>query len=144
MRLLAPLVLALAAACQSGSASHEAVAAERMTSMALRVHHMEAMVAFYTEAFGAHFEEVETQGLTSYFGECGGVLLKFVPLRDGTDFEGYPSHQPGFFVDDIEEVFRLAELHGGAVEAQPIRVAAGWHAAVRDPDGNTLELYSRD
>jgi len=84
------------------------------------------MVAPPREAFGIEFREVDTGGgLRSRFGEVDGLTLKFVPIRDTVDFEGLPVHQQlGLEVPDMEAV-----------------LAAGLHAAARDPDGNTLELY---
>ena len=115
----------------------------RLISLALRVHHMDAMVAFYTDAFGARFREVQTGPFTSRFAEVGGVTLKFVPIRDDADFENFPVHQPGFEVEDVERVLRAASAHGGAVQDAPREVDGRLHAAVRDPDGNTLEISGR-
>lgn len=112
-----------------------------LTTLAYRVHRMPAMVAFYTEAFGARFEKVDARGIRSHFGRVGGLTLKFVPIRAEADFEEYPVHQPGFEVPDIAAVIRAAERHGGRVESPPDRVEGRLHAAVRDPDGNTVELY---
>ncbi len=113
-----------------------------MTTVALRVHRMDAMVAFYSEAFGAHFREVDTSGLRSRFAELrGGITLKLVPLRDSPDFEDFPSHQLGFQVADVGAVIEIAKLHGGRQEGEILEFDGGRHAAVRDPDGNTIELY---
>lgn len=103
---------------------------------------MDAMVAFYTEAFGAAFSEVDTFGLKSMFGNVAGVTLKFVPLRNEVDFEDYSSHQLGFVVDDVEHIIELAGKHGGRQEGETLRDGDSLHAAVRDPDGNSIELYS--
>lgn len=110
-------------------------------SVALRVHHVEKMEAFYSEAFGVVFRDVETFGIRSRFGELGGVTLKLVPIRDGVDFEGYPDVQLGLEVSDLERVLRLAERHGGRQEGSVRQSEGRLHGAVRDPDGNTIELY---
>jgi len=102
---------------------------------------MEAMVAFYTEAFGVDFEEVDARGITSQFGRLGEITLKLVPLRKSVDFEGYPSHQLGVEVLDVDAVITLATKHGGRQEGPILRQDGRAHAAVRDPDGNTVELY---
>src|SRR5574339_145035 len=93
-----------------------------ISSLALRVHHMDAMLAFYSEAFHVQFREVDTYGIRSQFGEVNGITLKFVPIRDEADFKGYPIHQPGFVVADVEAVIALAIQHGGRQEGQTIRV----------------------
>ncbi|MGD8404177.1 MAG: VOC family protein [Anaerolineales bacterium] len=116
----------------------------QLRSVAMRVHHMEAMLAFYTEAFGIQFEEVMTGSITSQFGEVDSFVLKFVPIRDDIDFEGYAVHQLGFSVIDVENVIEIAIQHGGRQEGEIISKDDGKHTAVRDPDGNTIELYSPD
>ena len=113
-----------------------------LSSIAIRVSHLEAMLAFYSEAFQVDFQEVDTYGIRSQFGEVGGVMLKFVPIRDDADFKGYPIHQPGFVVPDVEAVVDLALKHGGRQEGQTLQANGRVQAAVRDPDGNTIELYS--
>jgi catechol 2,3-dioxygenase-like lactoylglutathione lyase family enzyme len=112
-----------------------------LASVAYRVHRTGAMVAFYTEAFGARFREVDARGVRSQFGELGSLTLKFVPIRDTVDFEGFPVHQLGFEVPDVAAVIATAERHGGRVQDPPERQDGRVHAAVRDPDGNTIELY---
>jgi catechol 2,3-dioxygenase-like lactoylglutathione lyase family enzyme len=114
----------------------------RVTTVALRVHDTKAMVAFYSEAFGATFREVDTGTVRSHFGEVGGLTLKLVPIRDAADFEGFPVHQLGFEVADIDRVVAIARKHGGRVQNPPQEKGGRVHAAIRDPDGNTVELYA--
>jgi len=115
-----------------------------ISSIALRVHNMDAMLAFYSEAFQVQFREVDTYGIRSQFGEVAGITLKFVPIRDDVDFAGYPVHQPGFVVPDVEAVIAIALKQGGRQEGQTLRVDEKTQAAVRDPDGNTIELYAEE
>lgn len=88
------------------------------------------------------FREVDTYGIRSQFGEANGTTLKFVPIRDEADFNNYRVHQLGFIVPDVEAVIALALQHGGRQEGKVIWNAGKAQAAVRDPDGNTIELYS--
>jgi catechol 2,3-dioxygenase-like lactoylglutathione lyase family enzyme len=113
-----------------------------ISSIALRVANVEAMLQFYSQAFGVKFHEVNTYGISSHFGELNGILLKFVPIRDEADFKNYPVHQMGFNVPDVDAVIALALQHGGREEGNVIRSEGKTQAAVRDPDGNTIELYS--
>ena len=115
-----------------------------LASVAVRVHRMEQMLAFYSAAFGVQFHEVDTGGLRSHFGEVAGITLKFVPIRDESDFEGFPVHQLGFTVPDLDEVIALAVKHGGRQEGSVIQTGSERHAAIRDPDGNTIELYDSE
>jgi predicted enzyme related to lactoylglutathione lyase len=113
-----------------------------ISSLAIRVHDMDAMLAFYSQAFQVQFREVDTYGIRSQFGEVDGITLKFVPIRESPDFKGYPVHQLGLTVRDVEAVIALAIQYGGRQEGQTLRVDGKTQAAIRDPDGNTLELYS--
>jgi predicted enzyme related to lactoylglutathione lyase len=113
-----------------------------LSSVAIRVYDLDAMLKFYSEAFHVQFHEVATYGIRSQFGELNGVTLKFVPIRDQADFKNYPIHQLGFTVTDVEAVVTLALQHGGKQEGRLIRIDNGLQAAIRDPDGNTIELYS--
>src|SRR5215208_5307358 len=115
-----------------------------ISSVAMRIANMEAMLGFYSQAFGVKFREVNTFGILSQFGEVDGITLKFVPIRDEADFKNYPVHQLGFVVSDVEAVIALALQHGGREEGTLIRRQGRIEAAVRDPDGNTIELYSEE
>jgi predicted enzyme related to lactoylglutathione lyase len=115
----------------------------QLTSVAFRTHEHEAMRAFYAEAFGVTFRAVKTGPLDSDFGELGAITLKLVPIRDSTDFDGFPVHQLGIEVDDVERVISLARKHGGAVQDAAAQRDGRVLASVRDPDGNTIELYAR-
>ena len=115
-----------------------------ISSVAMRIANLEAMLDFYSQAFGVKFREVNTFGILSQFGEVDGITLKFVPIRDEADFKNYPVHQLGFIVPDVEAVIALALQHGGREEGNLIRREGRIEAAVRDPDGNTIELYSEE
>jgi len=112
-----------------------------ISSLAIRCHHLEKMIAFYAEAFGAGFRRVEVGGMTCHFGRAGALTIKLVPGRDSADFSGYPFHQVGIEVDDVDRVIEIAIRHGGAAEGAVTRGDQGVHGCVRDPDGNTIELY---
>jgi predicted enzyme related to lactoylglutathione lyase len=113
-----------------------------LMTVAYRVHRMSAMLAFYREAFGVEFQEVDVgRGLRAQFGELGGRVLKFVPIREDVDFEGFPIHQIGLEVPDAEAVLAAAQHYGGRVLERTRREGGRLVASVRDPDGNTLELY---
>ncbi len=116
----------------------------KLASIAIRVANVESMLAFYKEAFQIQFQEVDTYGIKSHFGEMNGMTLKFVPIRDEADFKGYPIHQPGFIVPDVEYVIEIAQKYGGRQEGRAIRVDGKIQAAIRDPDGNTIELYTEE
>ncbi len=140
--LLLQLCLILCAGCSTvpsdvGSPNKNAP----LQTIAIRVHRLDAMVAFYEEAFGVSFRTVETGAIQSQFGEVGDILIKLVPIREEIDFENYPSHQLGFRVADVQETIHLAVKHGGKQEGTILEEKHRTHGAIRDPDGNTIELY---
>ena len=115
----------------------------QLTTLAFRVHHLARMEAFYSEAFGFVFRDEETGAMRSRFGTAGELTVKLVPIREAVDFVGFPVHQPGFEVTDIERVIAIATRQGGALLHAPTRAGGRMTASVRDPDGNTVELYQR-
>ena len=118
-------------------------AAPRLVSVALRVADLEAMTAFYREALGVVFEEADAHGQPYRTGRFDDVELKLVPIRDAPDFEGFLVTQLGFEVEDIEAVLALAIENGGHRMGPAERAGDRLHAAFRDPDGNTIELYQQ-
>lgn len=113
-------------------------------SVAIRVHDAAAMEEFYSALFGITFRDVRTGSITSRFGHLGEMTLKFVPIRMSRDTTGYPVHQLGIAVEEIAALIPLVRMHGGRMESTPITTSDGVHAAVRDPDGNTIELYEAE
>jgi hypothetical protein len=130
------LVLAVClTAIQAQEAPRSDVAPVR--SVAIRCKNIENMRKFYAEAFGARFRPVQAGSLQCWFGDVNGMTLKLVPLREKADFDGYPMHQLGFGVADVAAAVKLAVDCGGRLEGE----ANDEHCSVRDPDGNTIELY---
>jgi catechol 2,3-dioxygenase-like lactoylglutathione lyase family enzyme len=119
----------------------EAARPPSLSSVALRVHRLPAMVAFYAEAVGFRFREVEANGTRSQFGTLAGVELKLVPIREAGEFERFPIHQLGFEVADVGAAVASALRHGGRVQDAPTKDGERVRASVRDPDGNSVELH---
>lgn len=114
----------------------------RVISVAIKCHDLDAMLAFYSEAFGGSFREVDVGGgMLCQFGKIGEATFKLVSGREeAPDFEGYPIHQLGLSVPDVERVIELAKQHGGRQEGDVLREGGEVFGCVRDPDGNTIEL----
>jgi len=130
MRELAMIVridiACLALAAFSGAAFNGAQGPRAtLTSVAYRVHHTDAMLAFCTEALGARFRVVETRGIRSLFGELPDLTLKLVPIRAAADFSWFPFHRLSFDVPDVGRVIEIALRDAGRVQDPPVRVMAG-------------------
>jgi predicted enzyme related to lactoylglutathione lyase len=119
------------------------VANLKVVSVAIQTSRHDAMKAFYADAFGVQFRQVQTGPIESSFGTIGALTLKLVPIRAGVDFEGFAVHQLELEVPDIAEVIQIAERHGGRVYQAAGVVDGSMRASIRDPDGNTIELTSR-
>ncbi len=113
----------------------------RLLTVAIRVYRMEAMVDFYQEAFGVSFEPKRVGDLEVQFGFLGDLMIKLVPLASEQDADEFPVHQLGFEVEDLDAVLALALKYGGSILQEPVSRMDEWHAVIRDPDGNSLELY---
>jgi predicted enzyme related to lactoylglutathione lyase len=148
--MIALAVFAAAPACrQAREDAHAPVmpslptgrSAPTVVSLAMRVHQMERLEAFYHEAFGVTFRTVQTGPFPSRYGELDGMLLKLVPIRDSSDFSGFPVHQLGVEVPDIAHVVASAIRHGGVVQDSVTARGDSLVGSIRDPDGNTIELH---
>lgn len=120
-------------------------ASKQLMSIAIRAHHMDKMLAFYTEAFDGLFNEVDLGGgMKCHFGKVLGLTIKLVPLRESDDFDSFPIHQLGFIVDDVQAIIDIAKKHGGRAEGEISSQNGQSLGAARDPDGNSIELMSFD
>ena len=125
----------------ASDASSEWSGSAYLSSMAILVYRVEAMVDFYQEAFGIVFTEKRVGDLTAYFGVLDGIVFKLVPLAGERDADEFPTHQLGFEVEDVDVTCELALKYGGSILQEPIQRLDQLHAAIRDPDGNSIELY---
>lgn len=112
-----------------------------LTRVTLRTCRFEELYAFYSFLFYVTFRSEDSGGLSCLVADIGDVQLKLVPLRDEPDFDGYPVHQLGFEVPNVDEAVSSALRSGGRLEGEVIRTDGRLHACVRDPDGNTIELF---
>jgi predicted enzyme related to lactoylglutathione lyase len=112
-----------------------------LRSMTLRVYRMEAMVAFYQEAFGVSMEEKRLETGQAWYGWLGEVMLCFIPLASETEPDEYPALQLGLEVEDVDAALELCLKYGGIIIQEPIQRLDEVYAVLRDPDGNALELY---
>ena len=126
----------------AGHQQDEWIPSASLISVAIRVYRLEAMVGFYQEAFGVQFEEKRVGDQAVYFGYLGDILLKLVPLSSEQDADEFPTHQLGVLVEDIDAVTELALKYGGRILQEPVLRMDQLHGAIRDPDGNSLELYA--
>jgi predicted enzyme related to lactoylglutathione lyase len=100
------------------------------------------MVVFYSQPFNIQIHKVDMRGIQSQSEDIGPITLKFVPIRESADLENFPIHQLGFNVPDVKTDSQIANQLGGRVEGDLRKQGTRLRAAIRDPDGNTIEPYS--
>jgi catechol 2,3-dioxygenase-like lactoylglutathione lyase family enzyme len=105
----------------------------RLTKITLAAHDTPGMVAFYNAAFGCDLQPFSAYGATLYRGTIGGIPLVICPNEIAGTEGGQGKYQLCLAVADIAAVMRAGQVAGGS--------AAG-DSALRDPDGNTIELES--
>jgi predicted enzyme related to lactoylglutathione lyase len=99
------------------------------------------MVAFYGRLFQAEFRAIDCGEFQLYRGEIApGLELQFCPKAVAGITATQNIHQLRFVVPELERYLALAVLAGGQVLGE-VTVQGGRRCgAVRDPDGNSLEL----
>ncbi|MGE0433673.1 MAG: sigma-70 family RNA polymerase sigma factor [Planctomycetota bacterium] len=121
----------------------EAVAMPSLTRIVFSSNNPPAMAAFYTALLGAQLEEQDWGGMKVATGKMCGVDVLIVPAEMSGVKADANRHQLGFTVDDLRK--RLADglAAGGTMdegwEVQP--TPTGLSVALRDPDGNSIEMF---
>ena len=133
--LTAPLVAREAAAPQPA-----AVAIARVTLAATNV---PAMTRFYNDVFAAGLRPSPVGGVTMQLGTLAGLELLLCPNDIAKVDAALNRHMLRIVVEDVASVLERVRGSGGTVDG-PLSVVEGRRlAAVRDPDGNTIELVER-
>lgn len=96
-----------------------------------------AAETFYREVFGFSISPYSATYLVFKAGNVSGALDQdLAPSTNSTSFS--------LTVTNIDETLALIREHGGDIvkEKYELGPGAGYCAKFRDPNGNTLELYS--
>lgn len=89
------------------------------------------MAAFYQRVFNAGLRERQVGAFALFVGDFAGVRLTLCPKALAGIDATQNIHQLTIAVADVEATIALAEQHGGSALGE---------SAVRDPDGNSIEL----
>ena len=116
----------------------------QLSGVTLAVHHFDAMRAFYAAIFGVEWEEVElAPGIRILRLSLAGMTVQLCAASvagvSAADFR----HQLRFTVADLAAAIAAGEENGGQLHSEPVETADMRFAAMRDPDGNTLELEEK-
>jgi predicted enzyme related to lactoylglutathione lyase len=103
---------------------------------------MSAMVRFYNDVFHARMKEVEIGGVTMHLGYVAGVELLLCPNDVSKVKADLNRHMLRLRVGDFDAALKRVQGSGGTVDAAPVLMSGERVVAVRDPDGNTIELVT--
>lgn len=101
--------------------------------------HTAAMVTFYNNVFAANLVPVPAYGSTLHRGSVAGIDLLLCPNEIAGVEAEQNRHQLRFRVPNLAQVLVRVQAAGGTIDADQSGDQTG-RAAVRDPDGNTLEF----
>jgi hypothetical protein len=111
----------------------------QLASVAIRVHDLTAMAAFYEGTFAARLAPTQVGPLACRFGPVGGVTLKLVPLRlfrsvvDACGGAALGVVLTGMGVDGLDGARRLVAAGGRVLaEAESSCVVYGMPRAVHE------------
>ena len=116
----------------------------KLSGITLAAHQHDAMRAFYAALFGEEWEEVElAPGIRILRLTLAGLTIQLC----AASVAGVPAadfrHQLRFTVADLGAAIETGLAHGGQLHSEPVTTEDLRFAALRDPDGNTLELEER-
>ncbi len=111
--------------------------------MTLAVTRSEEMAAFYNQVFVAGLERIESGSLTLFRGTLAGIPLLLCPAEIAGIDAKQNRLQLRFEVEDLQSVLRAAVENGGELLGEPDDGDGEVRAAVRDPDGNSIEFVQR-
>lgn len=101
---------------------------------------MSAMVDFYQSVFQAEFQPVEAYGAMLFRGKIAGLDVLLCPQEVAGIHADQNRFQLKFEVPDIHHTINLALTNGGSLLNAPVENDGSKAAAVRDPDGNSIEF----
>jgi predicted enzyme related to lactoylglutathione lyase len=101
-----------------------------------------ALGKWYEEHLGIPGEP-ESYDAEIWTQEAGTTI--FVPFKhDTTYFAADKQWMVNFRVRDLEAMVAQLEAKGIAVEVDPERYPNGWFASLKDPEGNSIQLWQEE
>jgi predicted enzyme related to lactoylglutathione lyase len=104
---------------------------------------MDTMKSFYSAVLNLDFEPVELGGHDLQTGIVDGLEILLCPRSLAGVVAETNTVQVRFLVPDVEAAFVAGVGAAGSVLNEPFMTSGLWQAALRDPDGNSLELKQR-
>ena len=112
-----------------------------LSGMTIAVHDYDAMRDFYAAVCCIEWMEVElAPGMSILRVELAGLMIQLCPASVAGVTAGDFRHQLRFVVGDLAAAIVAGEAEGGQLHGERVETETMRYAAMRDPDGNTLEL----
>ena len=101
---------------------------------------MSEMVKVYSRVLGIDLEPISLYSTTLYSGRFGKIECMLCPKEIAGVEAEINTVQLRFVVEDVKLAFATATGLGAVILSKPQDMDGRLMAAVRDPDGNSLEL----
>lgn len=101
------------------------------------------MAAFYAAVFGVELRPVEAMDTTIWVGGVDGVEFLLCPKIVAGITARENNIQLRFVVADVSATVAAAEAHGGCSLGDVVAHEGRAMGAIRDPDGNSIELVGK-
>jgi predicted enzyme related to lactoylglutathione lyase len=134
--------LAFLAIAQSGAAAAQSRDDYQLARVTVATTRMSAMVRFYNDVFHARMKEVDIGGVTMQLGYVAGIELLLCPNDVSKVQADLNRHMLRVRVGDFDAALKRVRGSGGTVDATPVVMSGERVVAIRDPDGNTIELVT--
>lgn len=112
-----------------------------LSGITIAADRLEDMARFYERVLGVSISRQVWSGLTIFAGTVSGIEIRLFPKQAVGITARQNLHQLRFRVSDVDAALAEAEQAGGTREGNPASSGTYRFACVRDPDGNTVELY---
>jgi predicted enzyme related to lactoylglutathione lyase len=111
-----------------------------LVGITLAVNKMAPMVDFYQSVFGMNLHPIDVSGVTLFHGKLSGVDVMLCPHEIAGINAEQNRHQLKFQVSNLSHAVNLALGNGGSLLNSVTETEGKFAAAVRDPDGNSIEF----
>jgi catechol 2,3-dioxygenase-like lactoylglutathione lyase family enzyme len=114
-----------------------------ITRVTLAATNVAAMTRFYNVVFDARLRDAVVGGVTMQRGTLAGLELLLCPNDVAKVDAALNRHMLRIEVNDLDRFVARVRDNGGTVDAPPALSDGIRVMAIRDPDGNTIELAGR-
>lgn len=105
---------------------------------------VEKALAFYAAVFGIKFKTFNIEGNVLCSGLLGTINIVLCPKSFAGIKASENTIQLRFVVNDIKQAIETGKKYSGEIINEIFQEDNEYYAALRDPDGNSLELIQKE